>query len=64
MALSIEEARAHADRELALRAEIREYIAMLESKDYRTKVEKEAISAVLQAKRQELNDHLASAREA
>ena len=64
MALSIEEARAHADRELELRQEIRDFTAMLENKDYRTKVEKEAISAALQEKRQELNDHLASAREA
>jgi hypothetical protein len=37
---------------------------MLSNQEYRTKVEKEAISAVLQTKRQELNDHLASAREA
>jgi hypothetical protein len=64
MALSIEEARAHADRELELRQEIRDFIAMLENKDYRTKIEKEAISAALQAKRAELNDHIASAREA
>jgi hypothetical protein len=64
MALSIEEARAHADRELELRQEIRDFIAMLENKDYRTKIEKEAISAALQAKRAELNDHIATAREA
>lgn len=64
MALSIEEARIHADIELALRAEIKNYTDMLSNQDYRTKVEKEAISAVLQTKRQELNDHLASAREA
>jgi hypothetical protein len=64
MALSIEEARAHADRELELRAEIQSYVEMLSNQEYRTKVEKEAISAVLQAKRVELNDHLASAREA
>jgi hypothetical protein len=64
MALSIEEARAHADRELELRQEIKDFIAMLENKDYRTKIEKEAISAALQAKRAELNDHIASAREA
>jgi hypothetical protein len=64
MALSIEEARAHADRELELRQEIKDFIAMLENQDYRTKVEKEAISAALQAKRQELNDHIATAREA
>jgi hypothetical protein len=64
MALSIEEARAHADRELELRQEIRDFIAMLENKEYRTKIEKEAISAALQAKRAELNDHIATAREA
>jgi hypothetical protein len=64
MPLSIEEARAHADRELELRQEIKDFIAMLENKDYRTKIEKEAISAALQAKRAELNDHIASAREA
>ena len=64
MALSIEEARAHADKELELRQEIKDFIAMLENKDYRTKIEKEAISAALQAKRAELNDHIATAREA
>ena len=64
MALSIEEARIHADKELQLRQEIKDFIAMLENQDYRTKVEKEAISAALQAKRQELNDHIATAREA
>ena len=64
MALSIEEARAHADKELELRQEIKDFIAMLENQEYRTKVEKEAISAALQAKRQELNDHIATAREA
>jgi hypothetical protein len=37
---------------------------MLSNQEYRTKVEKEAISAVLQEKRAELNAHLASAREA
>ena len=64
MALSIEEARIHADKELQLRQEIKDFIAMLENQEYRTKVEKEAISAALQAKRQELNDHIATAREA
>jgi hypothetical protein len=64
MALSIEEARAHADKELELRQEIKDFIAMLENKEYRTKIEKEAISAALQAKRAELNDHIATAREA
>lgn len=64
MALSIEEARIHADTELALRAEIKDFTDMLSNQDYRTKVEKEAISAALQAKRQELNDHIASAHEA
>jgi hypothetical protein len=37
---------------------------MLENQDYRTKVEKAAISAALQEKRAELNDHLALAAEA
>lgn len=64
MAMSIEEARLHADKELALRAEIKEILAMLENQDYRTKTEKSAISAALQAKREELNAHLALAREA
>lgn len=64
MALSIEEARIHADTELALRAEIKDFTDMLSNQDYRTKVEKEAISAALQAKRAELNDHIATAREA
>jgi hypothetical protein len=58
MAMSIEEARIHADKELALRAEIKEFIEMLSNQDYRTKTEKEAISAALQEKRAELNAHL------
>lgn len=64
MPMSIEEARAHADRELELRAEIRVFTDMLSNQDYRTKVEKSAISAALQEKRQELNAHLALAAEA
>lgn len=64
MAMSIAEARAHADKEIALREEIEELKAMLENQDYRTKVEKSAISAALQEKRKELNDHLALAAEA
>jgi hypothetical protein len=64
MAMSIAEARAHADKELELRAEIKEFTDMLSNQDYRTKVEKSAISAALQEKRQELNDHLALAAEA
>jgi hypothetical protein len=64
MAMSIEEARIHADKELALKAEISEFKAMLENQDYRTKTEKSAISAALQEKRQELNEHLALAAEA
>jgi hypothetical protein len=64
MAMSIAEARAHADRELEIRAEITELLGMLENQDYRTKVEKAAISAALQEKRAELNDHLALAAEA
>jgi hypothetical protein len=58
MAMSIEEARIHADTELAIRAEIRELTDMLSNQEYRTKTEKEAISAALQEKRQELNAHL------
>jgi hypothetical protein len=58
MAMSIEEARIHADKELAIRAEIRELTDMLSNQEYRTKTEKEAISAALQEKRQELNAHL------
>jgi hypothetical protein len=64
MAMSIEDARAHADTELALRAEIKEFQDMLENQDYRTKVEKSAISAALQDKRAELTAHLALANEA
>ena len=58
MAMSIEEARIHADQELAIRAEIKELTEMLSNQDYRTKTEKEAISAALQEKRRELNTHL------
>jgi hypothetical protein len=64
MALSIQEARIHADRELAIKAELKELQDMMENQDYRTKTEKLAISASLQEKRKELNDHLASANEA
>ena len=64
MALSIEEARAHADRELEIRAEIKEFQDMLSNQEYRTKVEKEAIGNALQEKRRELNAHLDLAREA
>lgn len=64
MALSIEEARIHADKELAIRAELKELQDMLENKDYRTKVEKAAIGAAIQAKREELNAHIATASEA
>ena len=64
MAMSIEDARIHADTELAIRAEIRELTDMLSNQEYRTKVEKSAISAALQEKRQELNAHLALAAEA
>jgi hypothetical protein len=64
MAMSIAEARAHADKELELRAEIKEFTDMLSNQEYRTKVEKSAISAALQEKRQELNAHLALAAEA
>lgn len=61
MALSIEEARIHADKELAIRAELAELQAMLENKDYRTKVEKAAIGAAIQDKRNELTAHIATA---
>jgi hypothetical protein len=64
MALSIQEARIHADRELAIKAELKELQDMMENQDYRTKTEKLAVSAALQEKRKELNDHLASANEA
>lgn len=64
MAMSIEEARLHADKELALRAEIKELSDMISNGEYRTKVEKSAIGNALQEKRRELNDHLALAREA
>ena len=49
----------HADKELALKAEIAELVAQMSEGDYRTKTEKAAISYKLQAKRQELVDHLA-----
>ena len=49
----------HADKELALKAEIEELIRQLRDSDYRTKREKEAISFDLQAKRAELREHIA-----
>jgi len=56
--MTIAEARAHADREIEIRAELRELQLMLENQDYRTKTEKQAISGAIQDKRQELNVHL------
>jgi hypothetical protein len=49
----------HADKEIALKAEIAEFIRQLSESEYRTKREKEAISADLQAKRLELREHIA-----
>jgi hypothetical protein len=49
----------HADKEIALKAEIAEFIRQLSESEYRTKREKEAISADLQAKRVELREHIA-----
>ena len=49
----------HADKELALKAEIEEFIRQLRDSEYRTKREKEAISFDLQAKRVELREHIA-----
>jgi hypothetical protein len=56
--MTIAEARAHADRELEIRAELRELQDMMENQDYRTKVEKSAINNAIQEKRLELNAHL------
>jgi hypothetical protein len=49
----------HADKEIALKADIAEFIRQLSENEYRTKREKEAISADLQAKRLELREHIA-----
>jgi len=49
----------HADKEIALKADIEELIRQLRDSEYRTKREKEAISADLQAKRVELREHIA-----
>ena len=49
----------HADKELALKADIEELIRQLRDSEYRTKREKEAISFDLQAKRAELREHIA-----
>jgi len=48
----------HADKELALKAEIEELIRQIRDSEYRTKREKEAISFDLQAKRAELREHI------
>jgi predicted transcriptional regulator len=53
-----EELEAHVTTELALRAEIDEMLADLAAGNYRTKTEKLAKNAALQAKRQELESHL------
>jgi len=49
----------HADKEIALKADIEELIRQLRDSEYRTKREKEAISVDLQAKRVELREHIA-----
>jgi hypothetical protein len=56
--MTIEEARAHADRELEIREELRELQMMMENQEYRTKTEKSAIGNAIQEKRAELNAHL------
>lgn len=49
----------HADKEIALKADIEELIRQLRDSEYRTKREKEAVSLDLQAKRVELREHIA-----
>ena len=49
----------HADKEIALKADIEELIRQLRDSEYRTKREKDAISCDLQAKRAELREHIA-----
>lgn len=49
----------HADKELALKAEIAALVDELGQSNYRTKIEKQALSYKLQTKRQELQEHLA-----
>lgn len=49
----------HADKELALKAEIADLVTQLSEGEYRTKTEKAALSYKLQTKRQELSDHIA-----
>jgi hypothetical protein len=56
--MTIAEARAHADREIEIREELRELQMMMENQDYRTKTEKSAIGNAIQEKRAELNAHL------
>jgi hypothetical protein len=56
--MTIEEARAHADREIEIREELRELQMMMENQEYRTKTEKSAIGNAIQEKRAELNAHL------
>jgi hypothetical protein len=53
-----EELEAHVTTELALRAEIQEILDDLSAANYRTKTEKTAKNAALQAKRRELSIHL------
>jgi len=48
----------HADKEIALKAEIEELMRQLRDSEYRTKREKEALSFDLQAKRAELREHI------
>lgn len=49
----------HADKELALKAEIADFVTKLSEGEYRTKIEKAALSFKLQEKRAELQEHLA-----
>jgi hypothetical protein len=56
--MTAKELEAHVTKELALRAEIDEILADLSAANYRTKTEKMAKNAALQAKRKELSIHL------
>lgn len=58
MAMTRAEAKAHADKELQIKADIKSLTDELREGNYRTKVEKEAISEELRLKRIELRLHL------
>lgn len=49
----------HADKELALKADIASLVTEMNEGNYRTKIEKQALAMKLELKREELKAHIA-----